>query len=163
MVSRIRAHTGAPGEGAGGPGGRGGRAVAAVADPRAAPNGPPSGPYRRVMASRLTSSLYDMCTLFSSLVRVPLWELPATASAYERLDRSDFAADHGVRETVDAWYRRLPEHSRADIRHRFTSRRLGDHLGAFWEMYPTSAPLALGSTSTSTWDATTLPGDLTCC
>jgi hypothetical protein len=36
---------------------------------------------------------------------------------------------------MDAWFARLLPHSQPDILHRFTSPRLGDHLGAFWELY----------------------------
>jgi hypothetical protein len=58
-----------------------------------------------------------------------------TLTDYARLDQAPGAAAERVRRLMDSWYRRLPAHARTEIRQRFTSPKLGAHLGAFWEMY----------------------------
>lgn len=58
-----------------------------------------------------------------------------TLTDYQRLDQATGAAAERVRRLMDSWYRGLPAHARTEIRQRFTSPKLGAHLGAFWEMY----------------------------
>jgi hypothetical protein len=57
------------------------------------------------------------------------------ASDYERLDRAVGEIPDRVRRVLDAWYARLPDHARSEIRRRFTAKTTGAHLGAFWELY----------------------------
>lgn len=57
------------------------------------------------------------------------------ASDYEHLDRAVGEIPDRVRRVSDAWYARLPHHARPEIRQRFTAKRTGVHLGAFWELY----------------------------
>jgi hypothetical protein len=58
-----------------------------------------------------------------------------TLTDYQRLDQACGAVADEVRRLMDGWYRRLPAHSRSEIRQRFRAPASGDHLGAFWEMY----------------------------
>lgn len=74
-------------------------------------------------------------TLFSTGAREVSRSLPASASAYHRLDQTGGAFYDELRETLDEWFGRLPAPARAVIGAAFRRPALGDHLGAFWEIY----------------------------
>jgi hypothetical protein len=83
-------------------------------------------------------------SLFSA-ERVPLGPIERwLASDYERLDRAMDEIPVRVRGLMDAWYARLPDHARSEIRQRFTEKTMGAHLGAFWELYLHEAGCRLG-------------------
>jgi hypothetical protein len=83
-------------------------------------------------------------SLFSAK-RVPLGPTERwLASDYERLDRAVGEIPDRVRRLMDAWYARLPDHARSEIRQRFTQKTMGAHLGAFWELCLHEAGCRLG-------------------
>jgi hypothetical protein len=76
----------------------------------------------------------------TSIGRTDRW----LAGDYERLDRAVGEIPDRVRRLMDTWYARLPEHSGPEIRQRFTEKKTGAHLGAFWELYLHEAACRLG-------------------
>jgi hypothetical protein len=61
--------------------------------------------------------------------------LPHAASEYERLDGDPREPFGRVRSLMDRWFAALPAQARDQVQRRFRSASLGDHLGAFWELY----------------------------
>jgi hypothetical protein len=83
-------------------------------------------------------------SLFSARIRSDdrprAWGEPA----YHFLDRAAGPRWQRVRDTLDAWYRRLPEAARRDLRNRFTLDAELAHAGAFWELWVHEAHRRLG-------------------
>ncbi len=73
--------------------------------------------------------------LFDDVRLVPSYELPATASAWDRLARAEGAVAHCVRSTLQNWWAAMPADARSQIRERLGREDVGAHLGAFWEIY----------------------------
>lgn len=84
------------------------------------------------------------CSLFSAERRPVGREDRWLQTDYQRLDRAIGEIPDRVRGLMDEWYARLPEHSRAEIRQRFTETSTGAHLGAFWELYLHESGCRLG-------------------
>lgn len=78
---------------------------------------------------------HSASSLFAAKVRVPEWEFAPGIGAFERLDRSDFAAAARVRALMDTWFSALPDTAKDVVRARFTHPRPETHLGAFFELY----------------------------
>lgn len=74
-------------------------------------------------------------SLFSEEPRISVRELPYSASAYERLNRSRGEPARRTREMIDGWWLRLPDAARPQIRERFMDSALAVHLGGFFEIY----------------------------
>lgn len=74
-------------------------------------------------------------SLFSDEPRISVRELPYSASAYERLNRSRDEQARRIREIIDDWWLRLPEAARPQIRERFMDSAPAVHLGGFFELY----------------------------
>jgi hypothetical protein len=64
--------------------------------------------------------------------------------SYAFLDRAAGARWERVRGALDAWFLRLPESARRDLRNRFALTTELDHLGAFWELWLHEAHRRLG-------------------
>jgi hypothetical protein len=80
-------------------------------------------------------------SLFGPRVRTRRHELAPTATAYERLAVVDAPLEEDVRQLLQAWWERLPDAARPQIRERFADPDSVHHLGAFWEMYLHEAAL----------------------
>jgi len=74
-------------------------------------------------------------SLFSDEPRISVRELPYSASAYERLNRSRGEPARMTREMIDSWWLRLPDAARPQIRERFMDSASAVHLGGFFEIY----------------------------
>jgi hypothetical protein len=64
--------------------------------------------------------------------------------SYAFLDRAAGPRWERVRGALDAWFLRLPEPARRDLRNRFALTTELDHLGAFWELWLHEAHRRLG-------------------
>jgi hypothetical protein len=64
--------------------------------------------------------------------------------SYAFLDRAAGPRWERVRRALDAWFLRLPEPARRDLRNRFALTTELDHLGAFWELWLHEAHRRLG-------------------
>lgn len=82
-------------------------------------------------------------SLFSASTRAYEGPRAHSESDYAFLDRSARAGCQHVRETLDAWYGRLPVAARGSIRARFVNQDPGHHLGALLELYLHEAFLRL--------------------
>lgn len=83
-------------------------------------------------------------SLFSARIRSDdrprAWGEPS----YAFLDRAAGPRWQRVRDTLDAWYLRLPEAARRDLRNRFVLDAELAHAGAFWELWVHEAHRRLG-------------------
>jgi hypothetical protein len=83
-------------------------------------------------------------SLFSARIRSDdrprAWGEPS----YDFLDRAAGSRWQRVRDALDAWYLRLPEAARRDLRNRFTLDAELAHAGAFWELWVHEAHRRLG-------------------
>jgi len=83
-------------------------------------------------------------TLFKPGPRPAGRDLPATASAYERLDCDPTAHGSEIRNVLERWFVQLPEYARPAISAAFRGRTLADHLSGFWELYVHALAVSLG-------------------
>ena len=82
-------------------------------------------------------------SLFNSATRSYEGPRAHSESDYAFLVRSARAACRHARETLDAWYLRLPVAARGSVRARFVNHDPGHHLGALLELYLHEAFLRL--------------------
>jgi hypothetical protein len=92
----------------------------------------------------VASSTLHTRSLFSARERTDDRPRAHGEPSYAFLDRAAGARWQRVRETLDAWYARLPEPARRDLRNRFALTTELDHLGAFWELWVHEAHRRLG-------------------
>jgi hypothetical protein len=90
---------------------------------------------RRTWGKAITSSTLHGPTLFSVRDRTDERPRAHQEPAYPFLDRAAGARWERVRDELDAWFARLPQAARADVRNRFAQDAELDHAGAFWELW----------------------------
>jgi hypothetical protein len=73
--------------------------------------------------------------LFDDIARSDSSVARFSESTFDWLNRVDGDDCARVREVLESWYVDYPADSKADLRMRFRNRDMGQHVGAFWELY----------------------------